>query len=257
MPTRFSSIENAAFEHATKLNRTQAFLVAVDYESDHTAKYQCRVLPDLLSLEDVNQCPWYPSIDPSVKLDVKEGELLWVYVADDLGVGYVEGRANTLADQPDILRQRWESLSTTIQDLPDGPNHDVNVDKEIDYENAYYTQLFGNLFMFFDRERRMVGLVDSETDAGVIFQRDNLYLKSGTATIHADVNIDGSVAIGAGDSPAVRYNELIDILQEVESHIHVAPTGPTQIAIATDFTPLSAKLIQLKNTLASVALEIE
>lgn len=276
MATIFTEIENAVFDQATQLHRTQAFVVGVD-EEEHPGLYQCQVLPDLLQIENESECPWYPHIRGHLKTPLREGDLVWMQVSKDLAVGFVTGKANSIADQEEEQQQLWERLKEGLAELDEGESERENpVDNEINYENAFYMELFPHVYILFDIESHLLGFIDTERHAGVLYQDNVLYIRKENVEIHTDfilkgdehrivgdieqegnTHIEGELKVKGGESPVARANEALDIIDEIEEHLHVAPTGPTEQPLARDMSPLSAQLVQLKQTLSSTTTEVD
>lgn len=312
--TVFREEEQRAFDEATKLTRTQAFIVAVD-EEEKNGLYQCQVLPDLLRLENPEDSPWYPLLANRKKEVLREGDLVWVYVTADLGVGFVTQKANTIADMPEELTALWDTLVEGLEGLDEEEDERANpVDAEIEYENAFYVEVHEGVYLFFDVESGLSGFINTNTNTAVLQQEGTIYLRAGEAyvvhadmtlkgeehevkgnvslegeeheligdvthegdwkhegdweqegdttrkgdwTLEGDADIQGNLNVGGGASPAARANETLDIIEEFETHIHISPTGPVEAPLARDMTPLVAKLVSLKQTLASQKVEID
>lgn len=260
----FRDIEQMAFDEATKLVLTQAYVVAVQDSEELTGMYQCKVLPDLIDIPVDEDCPWYPDLHNGRKLDVVVGELVWVYVTSDLAVGFVARKANSIADMDSERAQLWTALKDAVESIDSGESPEMSVSTEFNYESAFYVELHPSVYLFFDRDTGVTGFIDTANESAVIYHKNNLYVRAGEAIVHVDklgvsgsIELQGTAVIGGGDSPVAKSDPVLDIIDEIEDHIHVGPTGPVEMPMGRDMMPLSAKLIQLKNTLSSTTLEVD
>ena len=53
----------------------------------------------------------------------------------------------------------------------------------------------------------------------------------------------GEVHIVGGDDNLVKYSDLKEIIEEFQDHIHIAPTGPTSPALASNQAPIVSKVL--------------
>ena len=257
--TIFDSHEQKAYDQATKLQLTQAIIVSVDEERH--GQYQCRVLPDLLNLEDETGCPWYPLLNKHEKLDTKPGDLVWLYVSEDLGVGYVWCKTNTVADMSEKQAVLWDDLSKALSETTE-----ASVDTTLDYDSTFYTELFSGTFLFFDREKGVVGF--SNGTATVMVQEGKLFIEGditqqgdlarvGDETRDGSSELTGSLKVGEGSSPAARSNDVVEALGEIEQHIHVSPVGPVGPPVDPSMAPLSVQLAMIKQTIGSTNVTLD
>ena len=307
MATIFSEIEKKAFDNATKLTRTQAFIVGISEDEDKKGMYQCQVLPDLLLLEDVADCPWYPLLDDRKKLALQEGDLVWMYVTKDLGVGFVWGKANSIADQPEEQEALWENLQESLSELDSESDFETPVDIGMDYETSFYWEVYPGRYIFFDKEQNFVGIISTEEKAAILFKDNKIHVRipelhlytdmfikgkehyskgdweiigeehyiegaiehkgdvkhegdteqSGDFDVEGDQSISGSLTVAGGGSPAARADETIDIIDQIEEHIHATPSGPAGPPLTPTQAPLSAQLVALKQALPSTTTDID
>lgn len=258
--TVFDTHEQQAFEQATKLQLTQAIVVSIDEERE--GQYQCRVLPDLVDLDDEKACPWYPALHTHEKLDLAPNDVVWLYVSQDLGVGYVWCKINTIADMVDKQAEIRDRLTEPLKAV-----EDANVDLELDYNSLYYAELFEGTFIFFDREKGTVGFTNNE--ATVAVQSDQIFMhgdiqQQGSVTHEGDnfdsktakasnltsdgnveissaktAKLDGSaVEINGASKSFVTYSELDNALQSFKSSVEAAINTAAASAI-TNHTHIS------------------
>jgi len=305
--TIFSEIEKKAFDNATKLVRTQAFIVDISEENDKIGLYQCQVLPDLLLLEDKQDCPWYPLMDDRKKLSLQEGDLVWMYVTEDLGVGFVWGKANSIADQPEEQEALWENLQESLSELDSESDFETPVDVDMNYETSFYWEVYPGRYVFFDQEQNFVGIISTKEKAAILFKDDKIHVRIpelhlytdmfikgkehyskgdweiigeehhvegdvehkgdlkhegdteqvGDFDIEGDQSVSGSLTVAGGGSPAARADETIDIIDQIEEHIHATPSGPAGPPLTPTQAPLSAQLVALKQALPSTTTDID
>ena len=256
MATVFTEVEKNIFDQATHLHRTQAFIISVSEEEDKVAMYQCRVLPDLIDLENEQDCPWYPHMRADYKESLQTGDLVWIYVSADLATGFVQGKGNIKGDIPQERLDMWNALKDGVDGLEDGDNVSFGL-SPLSYVDSFYTQPIDGHFIFYDKSTNTLGMLDAANSSAIMYSSGSLNFVNTNINMTGDFHIDGSVKVGAGESPATRYNEMIEIIEELEDHIHVSPSGPVELPVGRDFMPLSAKLVQLKNTLASISVELD
>lgn len=205
--------------------------------------YQCMVIPDLISAPDTVDFPWYPSFSPK-KIDYQVGDNVWVWVSEDLWIGYVIDRVNIEGKLHERQAEVFDKITAALSSI------DTNLEIDINYESCGYVPLSPSLYLVWDRERDFAAMLNVETNAVVA-------LLGPSALVAAEeLHIPGNLRIGPGESAAVRALELQDILDEIEGHIHVSPVGPVDPAKGADMAPLSAKIAQMRQTMESTQLII-
>lgn len=230
MATVFDSREQEALNQSSKLRLTQALIVGID--EDKPGLYQCRVLPDLITLDRDIDCPWYPLMFNRRKEQLDLQSLAWVYVSSDLGVGFVWGKANATVDQDALNSELWFSLRDRLSEA----------DIEASYESTFFQELYEGTYSYYNAEARATGIV---TPSVIVAVQDD------AVKIIGNAEVLGNVKIGEGSAAAARADELIDIVDELERHIHTTPSGPAGPPLDPSMAPLSSKLASLKRTLAS------
>ena len=226
---------------ANKLYRTQAFIISVD--EDKPGMYQCKVLPDLLTLEDDTKCPWYPHFHFHKKEPLKKGDLIWVYVTHDLNSGYVLSKANSVADEVGLNKKIWKGLTDHLED---SGMQEVPFNLSIDYTSTFYEELFEGTYLFFDTTNNMVGFVNDTTKVfikdgqiyvksiGVVVETENAVLHAKDVEVKAtgEVKIDASkIALNGSNKGFVLYEDMEKALNNFKSSINTTITTASNTAI--------------------------
>lgn len=117
-----------------------------------------------------------------------------------------------------------------------------------------------------DKEGKLVVDIEGET---IINSGDITIEPDGDITVNMDGNInvtagdvtiepDGKVMIGKSNRSAlVRFNEMEKIVNKLEKHIHVAPTGPTTAPVESSLTPIPPTIMQDKRNMKTKKVEAE
>ncbi|MCA1800448.1 MAG: hypothetical protein LC687_04135 [Actinobacteria bacterium] len=296
MPTIFNSYEEEALDRATVIHRRPAYIVSVSEDEERVGRYQCRVLPDLLELENLEDCPWYPHIKGSTKDILREGDLVWVYVSKDLQVGFVSSKANMHLDEQEEQAALWTTLTEGLDALEES-----SVPTALNYEDTYYIEVMPNVFSFHDDTAKLIGYIDTDNSVTILYKDNQIYMKveelevhtnltlignehnvegnltmvgdehaiEGDTEIVGDVTIEGdtemngelvvsdTIEVAGAASPATRANEMLDIIMEIENHIHTSPVGPTGPAQNASQAPLLSAIIMFKQTLSSTSVTMD
>lgn len=88
----------------------------------------------------------------------------------------------------------------------------------------------------------------------VVESSENANIKAGGDVV---VETGGTVKINGASDTAVLYSQLKKIIEALEGHIHIAPTGPTASPLNSDMSPITAKTMQSKMDMESKSLELE
>jgi len=90
-----------------------------------------------------------------------------------------------------------------------------------------------------DEERLQIN-----TDGEFILKGESFDIESSG---NININPDGEIKInGDGSKYVVLYDYLKSIVEKLEKHIHIAPTGPTTSPLENNMTPIQASIAKDK-----------
>ena len=159
---------------------------------------------------------------------------------------------STILQQEDIVKLEVKEKDTvgSIELTKDGFN--INLDQEGDIYSFKISPLDGEMRIVVNNDHEISLDKDGKLSIDL---GDEIDISSG-----GDITIEpgGIVKIGSsGFSALARYDELKKILDKLEKHIHVAPTGPTTAPLESSMSPISPGIMQDKRKMETKTVEAE
>lgn len=158
---------------------------------------------------------------------------------------------NTIIQQEDKteLKVTDESQTGTLTLTKDGIK--LHVDDSGTEFSVNISAKDGHLKIVVDDDN----IIELNDDGDLIINLENeMKMETGDNII---IEPGGTIQIGEGKSFVARYDELKSIIDKLEGHIHVAPTGPTTGPHESSMTPIPASIIKDKIDMESKKLETE
>lgn len=160
-------------------------------------------------------------------------------------------KKNTILQQDDVTELTVEEDNKSgkikltkdgisIVNNDDGTEYSINVSSQ---EGSIKIDINGNSIELKENGELIVGLeekIELKTESDVI------------------IKPDGTVKIGSSNlSFVARYDELKKVIDKLEKHIHVAPTGPTTAPLESSMSPIPPGIMKDKRDMKSKKLQTE
>lgn len=163
-----------------------------------------------------------------------------------LALAFIDSKESFVSE----IKNNKDDKSSKI--LQNESNITINIDDGGDEYSFNLSSEDGEMKIVVNNNNEIILNKDGELKINL---EDKLELNSGGDII---INPDGTVTIGSnGTSFVARYDELKKIIEKLEKHIHVAPTGPTSAALESNMAPISPGIMQDKRNMESKILETE
>lgn len=244
-------------------------------DPDQTGKVQVRILPELNGVADDTQLPWVspesqsktgnsagvgihnvPDVDSHITVRINDKywtDIDYLFEAPRLPDAHPytsfseDFDIDELSTTPEYPQPRFEKTidgSIFFHDTSQGI-------MGIQHPTGMYVAIdeMGKVFLKFVEQLKMKSDDESiSIDLNVADGKAEIKADGGEVTIVAnDFTFDGTTfTVAGGSDSAVLFTPLEEIIKELLSHMHTAPSGPTTPAEKSDKTPLTALTANLQ-----------
>lgn len=154
--------------------------------------------------------------------------------------------------------QKWQEIS--IEKNEDGEDEITNsIVNDVDTKKSKISLKESSFNVEVDNNGDISKFYVANDDEGISFYFEDSYGNIITLNTNDGIKVEteGTIKINGASDTAVLYSQLKKIIEALEGHIHIAPSGPTASPLNPDQSPITAKTTKPKNDMESESTELD